>query len=115
MGGQRTDGQDQVGDAQSVEVAVGDEFVIVLADLPGAGYEWVPRDEPPGLSLLSSAVRPDVAPSSTGASTPRTFRYTGREPGTYALGFDLLRPWEPAGTEPAAHHDVTVLVRRRSP
>lgn len=109
MCGQRTDDQEHVGGGQNIEAYAGDELDVVLADRPGAGYEWVPRPVPAGLVLVGTDwAGPE--PSQPGASRPRTFRFAARQPGSYRLAFDLVRPWEPPDVPPAQQHTVTVVV-----
>lgn len=109
MDGQRRDGQDHVDGVQSIEADVGEEIDVVLADLPGAGYEWVAREVPVGLVRLTPD-RVDPPPSEPGASRLRTFRFAARTQGSYDLGFDLVRPWEPPDVAPARQHRVAVVV-----
>lgn len=117
MSGQRQDGHDdldpgEVVTGQDIEAYVGQELDVVLADLPGAGFGWVPREVPAGLALLSSDWTGGV-PSEPGASRARTFRFAARRPGSYDLAFDLVRPWEPTEVAPARRHTVAVVVKSR--
>lgn len=110
MDGQRTDDQDPVDGGQSIETYAGEELEVVLADLPGAGYEWVPREVPAGLVLLGTDWG-EPEPSHPGTARRRAFRLAAQQPGSYVLAFDLVRPWEPTDVAPATQHTVAVVVR----
>jgi predicted secreted protein len=109
MNGQRDDDQDGPASTQSIEATVGEELDVVLADLPGAGYEWTPREVPLGLPLASTGWAEPI-PEETGASRRRLFRFAARQPGTYDLVFDLVRPWEAPDVAPARQHTASVTV-----
>ena len=109
MSGQRDDGQDSVNDPDSIETFVREEFEVVLADLPGAGYEWVPRAVPAGLAFLSTDWAGPVPPDA-GASRRKAFRFSAEQQGIYHLVFDLVRPWEGSDVTPQRQHTVSVLV-----
>ena len=109
MSGQRDDDQNHGHGGQSIEAAEGQEFDVVLADLPGAGYEWVLGEVPTGLALLSVDWAGPL-PADAGASRPKAFRFSAEKPGSYDLVFDLVRPWEQSDVPPARQHSVTVEV-----
>jgi predicted secreted protein len=109
MSGQRNDGENLRHDESGIETFEGQEFEVVLADLPGAGYEWVPREVPPGLVLLT-ADWADPLPGQAGASRRRSFRLAAERPGSFRLVFQLVRPWESADVAPAGEHTVSVEV-----
>ncbi|MGH8894627.1 MAG: protease inhibitor I42 family protein [Actinomycetes bacterium] len=109
MTGQREDGQDPVRGEQSVMVVVGEEVVVTLADLPGAGYEWMARDLPDGLALVSSELV-GQSPTTVGAARARPLRLRAELPGTYVLLLELVRPWEPVDVAPADTRSMTVTV-----
>jgi hypothetical protein len=112
MNGQRDDDQEPAVSSQSIDAYVGEELDVVLADLPGAGYEWTPREVPLGLPLASTGWAEPV-PSEPGSSRGRRFRFAARLPGTYDLVFDLVRPWEAPDVAPARQHTASVTVLPR--
>lgn len=109
MDGQRGDDQEHIDAVQRIQRYEGEELDVVLADLPGAGYEWVPGDVPSGLILLATDwVAP--LPEEAGASRGRAFRFRAERAGSYELTFDLQRPWEPLDVTPARRQVVAVSV-----
>ena len=112
MCGQRDDDQNSGHGGGSLKTSVGEEFDVVLADLPGAGYEWVLGEVPAGLTLLTTEWAGPL-PADVGASRPKAFRFSAEQPGTYDLVFDLVRPWEQSDVTPARRHSVTVEVAER--
>jgi predicted secreted protein len=108
VSGQRDEGQEQVNDAESVAAVSGAEFEVTVADLPGAGYEWVAGALPPGLTMVGEDWAEPV-PSEVGASRRRTFRLRAGDAGTYELVLELRRPWE-HDKPPARRHTVLVTV-----
>lgn len=110
MDGQREDENEHTPGAQRLDGYAGEELAVVLADLPGAGYEWGPRGVPEGLVLLGRDWA-DPLVSEPGAARRRTFRFAARRAGSYELTFDLRRPWESPDVAPAGQHEVSVLVR----
>lgn len=110
MDGQRNNDQEHVDSRQSIEAYEGEELDVVLADLPGAGYEWVPHEVPAGLVLLTTDWA-DPLPPELGSSRRRAFRFAARQAGSYDVVFDLLRPWEVSDVAPARRHTVAVVVR----
>jgi predicted secreted protein len=108
MSGQRNSGQGPVNDAETVETLAGESFEVTVADLPGAGYEWVARDVPPGLIELGEDWAEPV-PEGVGASRRRTFRFRAELPGSYRLVLELRRPWE-HGLPPARTRSLAVQV-----
>jgi predicted secreted protein len=109
MSGQRSSGQDPVNDEETVQAAAGEQFEVTVADLPGAGYEWVARDVPAGLAELGEDWA-EPASELVGASRRRTFRFLAERPGSYQLVLELRRPWE-HDRPPARTRTVEVHVR----
>lgn len=112
MSGQRNDGENLHHGESTIEASEGEQFEVVLADLPGAGYEWVPRELPPGVVLLTTDWA-DPLPPDAGASRRRSFRLAAEQPGVYRLVFQLVRPWESPDVAPAREHTVSVEVAPR--
>ena len=112
MDGQRPEDQEQVERRQSVVLAVGDVVDLEVDDLPGAGYRWVARGLPDGLALVADEADPPAGSSSAAVGGParRTLRLQGVTAGRYDVQLELVRPWEPDGTEPVAVRQVTVRV-----
>ena len=112
MSGQRSNGENLRHGEATIETSEGQGFDVVLADLPGAGYEWVPHEVPPGVVLLT-ADWADPLPTEAGASRRRSFRFAAEQPGSHTLVFHLVRPWESPDTAPAGEHTVSVEVAAR--
>jgi predicted secreted protein len=93
MSGQRESGQDPVNDEQTIRADAGAEFEVTVADLPGAGYEWVARDVPAGLAAVG-ADWAEPAPDLVGGSRRHTFRFRAERSGSYQLVLELCRHWE---------------------
>jgi predicted secreted protein len=108
MSGQRNSDQDPVNDAETLLAEVGGWFEVTLADLPGAGYEWVVPAVPEGLTELGADWAEPV-PAGVGGSRRRTFRFRAERPGSHRLVLELRRPWE-HDRPPARTRTVTVLV-----
>ena len=113
MSGQRNDDENLRHDGSMIETSEGEQFEVVLADLPGAGYEWVPREMPSGVVLLTTDWA-DPLPPDAGASRRRAFRLAAEQPGSYRLVFQLVRPWESSDVAPAGEHTVSVEVTPRA-
>jgi predicted secreted protein len=108
VSGQRGDDQERVNDAESVAAVSGTEFAVTVADLPGAGYEWVAGAVPAGLTVVGEDWAEPV-PSGVGASRRRTFHLRADRAGSYELVLELRRPWE-HDEPPARTHTVLVTV-----
>ena len=113
MDGQRPDDQERVEQGQSVRLGEGEVVDLTATDLPGAGYTWVVRDLPDGLTVVADEVTPPPSSAGVGGPARHMLRLQGDRAGTYELHLDLVRPWEPAGTPPAGTRQVTVQVDPR--
>lgn len=112
MSGQRNTGQDPVNESETVRVEVGEHFEVTVADLPGAGYEWIASDLPDGLTEVGEDWA-EPPPELVGASRRRTFRFRADHPGTHLLVVELRRPWE-RDRPPARTRTVEVQVEDRA-
>jgi inhibitor of cysteine peptidase len=96
---------------QTVRVAVGEEFTLLLRAVPTTGYRWVPAPgEAPAaaVELLSEAF---AAPESNrpGAATAQVFRFRAVSPGPAVVRLRYARPWEdPSADDPRAEFAITV-------
>jgi inhibitor of cysteine peptidase len=115
MDGQRPDHQEQVEHRQSVLLLVGEVVAVTVDDLPGAGYRWVVRDVPEGLTVVADEVAAPLASADVGGPARRTLTVRGDRAGSYDLRLALVRPWEPADTPPAETRRVTVRVDPPAP
>jgi inhibitor of cysteine peptidase len=84
---------------KSVDVRVGDEILVILAENPTTGYRW--KLEPADGSVLGSGgdtfeMAADPAIGSGGA---HHFRFAARAPGRTTIALKLRRAW--ASDEPA--------------
>ena len=110
MDGQRPEDQERVEHGQSVRLTEGEVADVTVDDLPGAGYTWVVRDLPDGLSVVADELAPPPESAGVGGPARHTVRLQGDRAGSYELHLDLVRPWEPAGTPPVDVRRVTVQV-----
>ena len=115
MDGQRPEDQEQVEPRQSARLGEGELFDLTMDDLPGAGYQWVVRELPDGLTVVSDEVASPPASAGVGGPARRTMTVRGDRAGTYDLLLELVRPWEPAGTPPADIRQVAVQVDPPTP
>ena len=110
MDGQRPEDQEAVERGQSVRLGEGEVVDLTVDDLPGAGYTWVVRDLPDGLTVVADDVVPPPPSAGVGGPARHTLHLRGDRAGAYELHLDLVRPWEPAGTPPVGVRRVTVQV-----
>jgi inhibitor of cysteine peptidase len=110
MDGQRPEDQEQVDHGQSVGLREGEVVGLTVDDLPGAGYRWVVRDLPDGLTVVADEAEPPPATDRVGGRTRRTLSLRGDRAGRYDVRLVLVRPWEPEDTEPADTRIITVQV-----
>jgi predicted secreted protein len=94
-------------ETERVDVAVGEPFVIVLADNGPGGYLWRVGDLPPSLKLRRED---DLAPGegAPGATGEKVFELEATEPGTFTARFERRRDWEPG-----ADRERSVVVAAR--
>jgi len=97
--------------SQTIRIAVGETFSIVLDSNPTTGYSWQrgKQAEDGILSFVDSAY---VAPRTdlAGAGGRERMTFKAMAPGTEKLTLYYLRPWE-KNTEPARTMVFTVTVR----
>jgi predicted secreted protein len=108
--GQRPEDQEQVEPGQSARLREGEVVDLTMDDLPGAGYQWVVRQLPDGLTVVADEVAPPSSSAGVGGSARRTLTVRGDRAGTYDVLLELVRPWEPAGTPPVDSRQVAVQV-----
>jgi predicted secreted protein len=113
--GQRPEDQEQVEPRQSARLSEGEEVELTMDDLPAAGYQWVVRRLPEGLTVVSDVVAQPSSSAGVGGPARRTLTVRGDRAGTYDLLLELVRPWEPAGTPPADTRRVAVQVDPAAP
>jgi inhibitor of cysteine peptidase len=96
---------------ETIRLAVGGTRTIALSENPSTGYLWrlnetASRD----LALVAVADAGYTASPSgrIGAPGVRRFTLTARRPGTAAIVFEYVRPWE--SRAPARRHMVTVEI-----
>jgi inhibitor of cysteine peptidase len=81
----------------SIDVAVGQEFVVALPATPSTGYSWTAAGNP-DVSFLSS--QQIAGGSQSGAAGTQELTFEGRQAGESQLVFTYARPFEKA--EPPA-------------
>jgi len=92
---------------QQITTAPGEEFVVRLAAVATAGYQWEVRTLPPGIRLENPA--PENIPGDRpGGTVTEVFRFRAEKAGDYTITFDCKRSWE---ATVASTHTVTVRVR----
>lgn len=96
----------------AIELRVGERHSVPLPGLGTAGYRWVPEVEgDPEVAEVrrSSASAPDPD-AAVGASADELFVIQANRPGTARIRFAQRRPWEPAETQPAEQHTISLRV-----
>jgi len=96
---------------QTINVAVGETFSIVLESNATTGYTWQKQEQPRDSFVIFMggtymAPRTNLA----GAGGRQRLVFKAGAPGTEKLAFHYLRPWE-KDTEPARSVVFTVVVR----
>lgn len=88
-----------------VDLALGGEFEVALAEQPTAGFRWqVASGQVPTADFVD---RPPAAP---GVGTVRYFRFRADRTGESILRLELRRSWE-RGAAPAATFTLHLTVR----
>jgi len=82
---------------RTVELAVGQEFILSLSSNPTTGFSWSFRCDRE--DILSALGEPEYkpersAPGIVGSGGTETFRFRGVLPGTATLQFEYRRSWE---------------------
>jgi predicted secreted protein len=101
--------------SREVTVPMGDVFKVQLVANSGTGYSWtvrMPADAP--LSQSGEPARTPIDRGVMGGRVRWTFTFTPLRPGTFDLGFDLVRPWE-KGVAPAKTVTLRVTVGAAAP
>ena len=89
----------------TIQTRSGEEFEVVLDELPGSGYCWRLDEPVDGVELLDSRYTP--APGAgIGGGGKRHFHLRTRRPGTFMIEFKLRRAWE---TTPLERHAIVVV------
>jgi predicted secreted protein len=104
------------------QIRVGDELLVELPALPGAGFRW--SEEAPSASILqhqSTTYTPQTEHQTTpqtehqtstaiGAATLQRFAYHAAIPGTVELKFRYWRSWQGAGSIEKRFRTVIVVI-----
>jgi predicted secreted protein len=81
----------------SIDVAVGEEFLVALPATPSTGYEWTAAGDP---DVTFVSTRQVAGGSQPGAEGTQEMTFTGRQAGESHLVFTYARSFEK--TEPPA-------------
>lgn len=101
----------------TIEVALGEPFMVELESIPTAGYVWRIKDKPAFLILEEESTRPtnpefQNQPGVTGGNHWLGFTFRAAEAGEGALRLVEGRPWElDAGAKPEDEFTVTIRAR----
>jgi predicted secreted protein len=100
----------EVGEKGSeLEVSVGDEVIVRLAENSTTGYRWSVGEVGAVLTVETSEVGV-AASAAPGAASERVIRFRAIKPGTARVSLVLARPWEHAQS-PQDVFDFVVHVR----
>jgi len=100
---------DETANASEVEIGVGEEFEISLAETRTAGYRWsLKSGEESVCSLLTESAQPTTG--AVGGSGRRLWRFRAAATGICFLEFEYRRSWE-TSSEPARTFALKVRVR----
>ena len=84
---------DETTNGSEVELCVGDEFELSLAETRTAGYRWVLKSQgEPACTLLNESSQP--ATGKVGGSGMHSWRFRGVTSGTGSLALEYARSWE---------------------
>jgi predicted secreted protein len=72
--------------------AVGEQIVVELPSMPGAGVVWAAPAAPAGCTITQIDSKPDG--SGIGGPALQRFVISCSKPGKWQLRFELKRPWE---------------------
>ncbi len=97
----------RVSSGDTIDVAVGDRFEVVLNEPGATGYLFEPANVPRGVAIENSRREPGHRP---GASGTVVFETCAQAEGLWLLTFELRAPFDPASAETAT---VKVRVRAR--
>ena len=92
---------------ESINVAMDDEFTILLPSIATAGYLWKVGFLPDAIQLLKTENEKPAADAKPGDATNQVFRFRAQKRGEHNITFVLARPWENKAIE---RRTVTVNV-----
>lgn len=100
------------GPSETIEVAVGEEFVISLDSNPTTGYSWEMTSQLPAwLELIGSEYIPTpTEPQKVGSGGIEEWTFRANAAGTATVTFEYRRPWEK--DQPPAQRKTFVIVAR---
>ena len=97
---------DEKAAGSTIELAVGEEAELSLAENPTTGFRWrLPPDAPDAIALVADSFTPGARPGQGGV---RVLRWRGARAGTAPLTLVLGRSWQAGGARTFA---VTLVVR----
>ena len=79
-----------------VDGAVGDEIVVTLTEMAGAGYQWHIDSAAPSIVEVLPEVGQPAVPTAPGANNVREIRFRIVSPGQTRIDLSHRRPWEGA-------------------
>jgi predicted secreted protein len=95
------------------QIRVGDELLVELPALPGAGFRWTEEAVSTGiLQHQSTTYAPQIefqTSAAIGAATLQRFAYRAATPGTVELKFRYWRSWQGEGSI-EKRFQVTIVV-----
>lgn len=82
--------------AQTIEVKVGQEFIIALEENPTTGYTWQEEFDDSFLELVEDKYKPssEAEEGMVGAGGTRSFEFKGLKKGETEVTMVLKRAWE---------------------
>lgn len=100
------------GPSETIEVTVGEEFLISLDSNPSTGYSWeVTSPLPAWLELIGSEyIHAHTDPPVIGGSGTEEWTFRANDAGTATVTFEYRQPW--ATDEPPAQRETFVIVAR---
>ena len=94
---------------KSLDVHVGDEIVVSLAENPTTGFRWELQG-PAGNALAPEGDAFELAPNpAVGSGGTHQFRLSAKAPGSATIGLRLVRPWA-SGQPPLQTFTVDINV-----
>ncbi|MDE3177953.1 MAG: protease inhibitor I42 family protein [Pseudomonadota bacterium] len=98
---------DESRDGATVELAVGEEFEVELAENPTTGYRWF-LDDPHSASLSATGDAFEAGGDARGAPGRRRLRFRAEQAGELRLQFHNRRSWEASA---ARNFEISVRVK----
>jgi len=103
---------DERQNGQTLKLAPGEVFEIVLAENPTTGHRWyVAATGAPFCTLQSDAYEPPTGQATPGRGGLHRWKFQAAEPGAGAIELVYRRPWE-KDTSPARTFRLHVEVRK---